>query len=292
MKFEHEWIQATLDGIDVVNTRNAYKHGIVMFWKWYINQGQPDLTLHVMNRFKRFMQDNNFATKTIGIALSAIKLALDTNARPEETKERLDLQDIRQRLTIKTVKSDNYSVRLSVEERDKILATCPCNLMGKRDLAVLTLLFYGGLRRGEIAKLDLKDYDNIHGMLFIREAKHHKDRAIPLHPLVISRIEAWLEIREQIATCSGLFVNVERKSKGMQLSGMNVYNIMTKYCNEAGIAHYHPHDCRSTYITMLHDNHVPVGDIQALAGHSNAQTTMSYVRIDFNNLRKAILTLE
>ena len=292
MKFEHEWIQNTLDSIDTEGTRIAYNKGFVRFWKWYSGEGEPDLTIHVINRFKRFLQNKGYAASTIAIDLCSIKLALHVNARPNDCGDRLDLQDIRQLATIKKVKSDSNAVPLSIEERDKVLAACPPTLIGIRDLAVLTVLFYVGLRRGEVEKLDLKDYDQVHNQFVIREAKHHKTRKLPLHPLVVERINAWLEIREALATCEALFVNVhQKKTTGKRLRGGNIYWILSNYCEEAGIAHYHPHDCRSTHITLLHDNGIPVGDIQTLAGHSNAGTTIAYVKVNMNNLRKAVLTL-
>lgn len=291
MKFEHEWIQDTLDSIDVNGTRLAYEKGLTSFWDWYKGQGEPKLTLNVGNRFKRFLQKKGYSTSTISVFISSLKLALDTNARPTDLADRLDLQDISQKLSIKRVKSDNYSVKLSIEERDKLFATCPPTLKGKRDLAVLTLIFYAGLRRGEIAKLNLDDFDPLHGMLFIREAKHHKDRAMPLHPLAISRINEWLAVRDTVATCEALFVSVQKQPKGNRFTGANIHKVMGFACINAGIPHYHPHDGRATYITMLHDNGVPIGDIQTLAGHSNSNTTLGYVRVDFNKLRQAVLTL-
>lgn len=292
MKFEHVWIQDTLDGIDVENTRVAYTKGLVMFWAWYEEQNKPNLNLNTMNRFKRFLQNKGYATSTIAIYLASVDMALKNNARPSDVIDRLDLQDIEQKLTIKRVKSDNYAVSMSGEERDKILAACSSTLIGIRDLAVLTMLFYQGFRRGEVAKLDLKNYDPNNNMLFIREGKHHKNRAVPLHPLVKERVNTWLSIRGCVAKCEAVFVSVQKRTKGQRLTGHNVYRILNKHCIKASVAPYHPHDCRSTYITMLHNNGVNIGDIQALAGHSRADTTLGYVKHDFNKLRDATLTLK
>lgn len=291
MKFEYGWIQDTLDSIDVENTRRAYNQGLVKFWEWYGEHGQPNLNLNTMNRFKRFLQDYGYNTSTIAIDIASIKLALNINARPVDLADRLDLQDIERKLSIKKVKSDNYAVSLTEEERDKILDSCPLTILGIRDLAILTILFYQGFRRGEVIKLDLKDYDHEHDMLFIREGKHHKNRAVPLHPLVKERVNEWLTYRGNVAKSEALFVSVKQKKKGQRLTGGNIYDIMNRYCQKAGVTPYHPHDCRSTYITMLHNNGVGVGDIQVLAGHSSADTTLGYVKHDFRKLRKSILTL-
>lgn len=291
MKFEHGWIQDTLDSIDTAKTRYSYGYGLRDFWKWYVDQGNPDLTQNVLNRYKRSLQDKGHCTSTIAVYLCSVKLAIDINARSNDMSERLDLQDIKQRVSIKKIKSDNYSTTLTIEERDKLFATCKPNRRGVRNLAVLTLIFYAGLRRDEIEKLKLKDYDSSRELLFIRQAKHHKSRVLPLHPLSVERINDWLEMRGSPPNCDALFLNVT-KGPPKGLTGSNVYGIMVSSCMKANIARYHPHDGRATYITMLHDNGVPIGDIQTLAGHTHADTTLGYVKTNFDKLRKAVLTLK
>lgn len=291
MKFDYGWIQDTLDSLDSEKTRYAYGYGLHDFWDWYVGQGKPDLTQNILNRYKRFLQNEGRSTSTIAVYLCSVKLAIDTNARSIDMSERLDLQDIKQRVSIKKIKSDNYSTTLTVDERDKLFATCKPNRRGKRNLAVLTVIFYAGLRRDEIEKLNLRDFDSSHELLFIRQAKHHKSRVIPLHPLALERIKDWLEVRGAY-DCEALFLNINENTKGQRLTGSSIYNIMTTGCAKANIPRYHPHDGRATYITMLHDNGVNIGDIQALAGHTSADTTLGYVKTDFNKLRQAVLTLK
>lgn len=289
MKFKHEWIQETLDGLDAPKSRRTYHVGLRDFWGWYTAQGEPDLSVHALNRYKRDLENRRKSNSTISVYICAVKFAIDLNARAIEIGDRLDLQDIKQRITVKKIKPDNYSIALSVKERDKLFATCNQSPKGRRDLAILHLIFYAGLRGGEISQLNLSDYDSHHAMLFIRQAKHSKSRALPLHALVTEHLDKWLELRDQ-ASHNGLFINMNFM-KG-RLSGTAIYAIVTGRCRMAGLPHYHPHDGRATYITMLHDNGVNIGDIQSLAGHTNANTTLGYVKTDFDRLRQAVSTIK
>lgn len=291
MKFQHEWIQTTLDAIDVDGTRTRYEQALNFFWAWYIKANQPELSVHVLNRYKRFLQKQGYASSTIGVGISSIKRALMVNMRPVTISDRLDLQDM-QALKVRQVKSANYSVSITAEERDKIIATF--NFLtpkGIRNIAMFALLFYAGLRRGEISNLNVDDYDPIKGMLFIREAKGNKNKAIPLHPFVIEKLDAWLRVRQ--SESEAMFIKmINVAGKGERLKAGYIYILMITACQKAGLPHYHPHDGRTTFVTMLHDNGVPIGDIQKLVGHANPATTMGYVRTDYNKLRNSVLKLK
>lgn len=61
-------------------------------------------------------------------------------------------------------------------------------------LAVV-LLYTTGLRRGELLRLTVGDYDSQQGTLLVRASKFHKSRLLPLHPDVIQEIEHYLQAR-------------------------------------------------------------------------------------------------
>ena len=62
----------------------------------------------------------------------------------------------------------------------------------------LTLLYTAGLRRGELTKLTVGDYNSIEHTLLIRESKFHKSRLLPLSP------DAWFEIDAALKKRRGL----------------------------------------------------------------------------------------
>jgi site-specific recombinase XerD len=59
----------------------------------------------------------------------------------------------------------------------------------------LLLLFCCGLRRGELLRLKLGDFDRSQRLLRIVETKFHKSRLVPLDPTVASRLEHYLQER-------------------------------------------------------------------------------------------------
>jgi len=78
----------------------------------------------------------------------------------------------------------------------------------------LVLLYTTGLRRGELVRLTVGDYDPIEGTLLIRESKFHKSRLLPLSCDGRCQVESYLrnrsELRLPIAVDSPLLWNRKR----------------------------------------------------------------------------------
>ena len=61
----------------------------------------------------------------------------------------------------------------------------------------IVLLYTTGLRRGELTRLIIKDYDAQAQTLLVRESKFHKSRYLPLSPSTSQEIDRYLQVREQ-----------------------------------------------------------------------------------------------
>jgi len=63
-----------------------------------------------------------------------------------------------------------------------------------RDHAILALLAYGGLRRGEVMAADVGDYSREAPSLMVH-GKGNKDRVVPLHAVAQGALDAYLATR-------------------------------------------------------------------------------------------------
>lgn len=59
----------------------------------------------------------------------------------------------------------------------------------------LVLLYTSGLRRGELVRLTLGDYDPVEHVLSVRDSKFHKSRMVPLSTDAVTEIERYLDDR-------------------------------------------------------------------------------------------------
>ena len=91
---------------------------------------------------------------------------------------------------------------LSPEEVDRLLKACDGRLLGLRDRALLMTLYYQGLGRSEVSKLNYRDLTTKPGLLTIREAKNNDYAEIRMSPEALQCIEEYPAILNQILNYS------------------------------------------------------------------------------------------
>jgi integrase/recombinase XerC len=160
---------------------------------------------------------------------------------------------------------------------------------GKRDRAVLELLYGSGLRVGELAALALGDLD-LPGASARVLGKGSKERLVPLGRKSIEAIRAWLAVRAELAhpktgaldPCA-LFVS----ARGARLGVRAVQVLVQRFgALGAGRADLHPHALRHTAATHLLDGGADLRAIQELLGHASLSTTQRYTHVSMEHLLK------
>lgn len=167
-------------------------------------------------------------------------------------------------------------------------------IRGVRDTAILAAMLGGGLRRGEIVALDLRDYKRLvvgdedrHAahVLTVRNGKGHKNREAPLLTRADAAIRDWIEVRGDWAGPLFTHIGVGNHPTNQRITPNGVYLMVRRAARKAGIKHIGPHDLRRTYITALLAAEVDVLFVRKAAGHSDANTTARY---DYRQQREMI----
>ncbi len=151
--------------------------------------------------------------------------------------------------------------------------------------ALLSLLLFAGLRRGEAAAITLSDLDLAHGQLLVR-GKGSKQRVVPLAPPVVRAIQEYLASRPH-SDAPHLFVS---RANGRPFAGRVVNRMLARVLQEAGIqdGHITPHCLRRTFATQLIRQGVDVKTVQELLGHADLQTTARYLTSDTRAKQAAV----
>ncbi len=178
---------------------------------------------------------------------------------------------------------------LSGSEIAALMDTCTNDptAVGVRDAAMLAILMVG-LRRSEVVKLDLKDFNHRTRALTIRGAKGRKERMNYLPVAAVMAVEDWLVIRGK---APGPLLYPLDKAKRIITRRMSEQGVMTalqRRGKKAGIAPFSPHDLRRTFISDLLDAGADIVTVSQLAGHANPSTTSRYDRRGEAAKRKAI----
>ncbi|MDP9349972.1 MAG: tyrosine-type recombinase/integrase, partial [Chloroflexota bacterium] len=140
---------------------------------------------------------------------------------------------------------------------------------GVRDVAMLGVLYIGGIRRAELAGLQLSDYIVEPPTLKVR-GKGNKHRAVPLTGAAAAAVDDWLRIRGDFA--GALFVPLSQRGEvaGTSMTGRAISKMLLKRVGQAGVEHLSPHDMRRTFIVMCtkcgHENVVDRREIERRSG--------------------------
>jgi integrase/recombinase XerC len=161
--------------------------------------------------------------------------------------------------------------------------------LGKRDRAVLELLYGSGLRVSELAALAIGDLD-LPGASARVLGKGSKERLVPLGRKSIAAIHDWLAVRGELAhpktgalDPSALFVS----ARGARLNVRAVQLLVQRFgALGAGRADLHPHALRHTAATHLLDGGADLRAIQEFLGHASLSTTQRYTHVSMEHLMK------
>jgi integrase/recombinase XerC len=168
---------------------------------------------------------------------------------------------------------------LKVEEMEEVIrAPDLTTRLGRRDRALLELLYASGLRVSEAVGLDLKDLDLKKGWVRVL-GKGSKERMVPFGPPAAEALEAYLE--DRAARSGALFLNYQ----GSRLTSRSVARILAKNLLKAAVAKdLSPHGLRHSFATHLLAAGADLRTIQELLGHSSLSTTQRYTHVDLGAL--------
>lgn len=157
-----------------------------------------------------------------------------------------------------------------------------------RDAALLAVLYGGGLRRAELAGLDLHQWNGADGSLTVI-GKGNKERIIYLSAAGARLVARWLEIRGGAA--GPLFLPVASKRRSAftdrRMTPQAVLYILQRRADLAKVAKFSPHDLRRSFISTLLDAGADIVTVQRMVGHSKVETTARYDRRPEQVKRKA-----
>ena len=186
---------------------------------------------------------------------------------------------------------EHLPVVLSVEEVDRIISAAdPSTCDGQRNRAILETLYSCGLRVSELIELRLSNIYEEEGYISVF-GKGRKQRIVPIAESALREIRNSLAFRYELDVKHGFEDYVFLNRFGRKLSRIMVFNIVKRYCAEAGVTkEISPHTFRHTFATHLLEGGANLRAIQMMLGHEQISTTEIYTKVDKQMLREEILT--
>jgi integrase/recombinase XerD len=165
-----------------------------------------------------------------------------------------------------------------------LFEACGTTAAGKRDAALLALLFGCGLRRAEAVSLDRPDYDRRTGALTVKRGKGRKARIVYAPAGARAALKAWLlerGRRPRPGVKTGPLLT--RVTKGgavtlQRITSQAAYLRVQGLAKRARLGSVSPHDLRRSFVSSLLDAGADLSAVQQSAGHSSINTTARYDR--------------
>ena len=164
----------------------------------------------------------------------------------------------------------------SQEEIAAIMAACDNGtLIGKRDAAVIALMYVAGLRPTELSGLKLGDYKD--RKLVIR-GKYNMQRTLYIEGGALEALEDWLAVRGRIAgPLFPAFTSTDSFHLGRKMKSQTLSHILTARGESAGVEGITPSDLRQSFIKHLLEVGIDIVSVGELAGIKDIRAIARYV---------------
>ena len=168
--------------------------------------------------------------------------------------------------------------------------------LGRRDDALLRLLYNTGMRAQELVDLDV-NHLRFSRPYYVRiRGKGRRERTCPLWQETVAAVKRYLETRSVgWNEAVPLFLNAE----GNRLSRFGLRYLIARRIAEAAKScpalltkRITPHTWRHTTALHLLQSNVDLSMIRSWLSHASIQTTSEYVEIDLDIKRKTLLSCE
>ncbi len=265
-----------------------------------------------VERFSRWMHSKRYSTNTIKTYTDSLKSFLSHfNEKPfsEISNEDVisynndyilanDLSPSFQNQIVSAIKlffsaCQDTSIEIDKIHRPKRFKLLP-NVLSKQEVkrilnahgnikhrAMLSLIYSCGLRSSELLSLTPQDIDSQRNLVFIRQAKGHKDRIVPLSPKILELLREYYQFYKPKKY---LF---EGNGDGKQYDARSLQFVIKFAANKAGIGKpVTLHWLRHSYATHLLESGTDLRYIQELLGHNSSKTTEIYTHVSTKNLQQ------
>jgi len=148
-------------------------------------------------------------------------------------------------------------------------------------ILILSLLYGTGIRRGELERLKLDNWDREKGLLKIDGKKTGQERYIPLPELAFKCLENYLPKRHNILSKfkkqeeQHLLIN----GQGSPLKGIRMWTMIRKLSKKANVPLVSLHQFRHTCASDMLDEGIGLPEVQQVLGHASIYSTYRYTQI-------------
>jgi integrase/recombinase XerD len=158
--------------------------------------------------------------------------------------------------------------------------------LGRRDRALLEMLYSAGLRVSEVITLRQANLDLDANCVRV-VGKGSRERVVPLGSHARRRLDDYLSLsRPVLASGKRPYAEIFLSQRGARLSRQAVWRLLKHHLRQACLdSRVSPHSLRHAFATHLLDGGADLRAVQAMLGHADVATTQIYTHVAPRRLR-------
>ena len=262
------------------NTLDAYRRDLKLIVNWSEQQSLLFLDADDMSDFINFLFDTGKSEKSVARCISTLKRFFQFcyQSKLISSNPTNILKSAKIIKSIPSVISEEDVVKL-IEEPD--LTT----VLGRRDRAILELMYSSGLRVSELVNLECEQINTSAGVVQVT-GKGNKERIIPIGEVAIEYLDLYLT-QSRPSLVKGKWLDALFVSRiGRKMTRQTLWHRVKVLSLEAGItSSLSPHGLRHAFATHLVNHGADLRTVQLLLGHSDLSTTQIYTHVAKQRLK-------
>jgi integrase/recombinase XerD len=250
------------------STITNYTHAVMQYLEFFGDDKWKDADKNIMNDFQqKLIIDRKLLASYQNTLINAIKIFYYVN-----TGSQIDAEWV-----MRPRRAKRLPDILSQEDIRMLLHS----IKNEKHRLMLSLIYSGGLRSGELINLKPADIDSKRGFIIIRAGKGNKDRLVPLSMVLLEKLRTYYKSYKPVKF---LF---EGQIKGEPYSSRSLQMVLKQSLTRAGLSEkYTLHTLRHSYATHLLEKGTNLRVIQELLGHKSSKTTEIYTHVSSTLLSK------
>jgi integrase/recombinase XerD len=157
---------------------------------------------------------------------------------------------------------------------------------GRRDRAMLELLYATGLRVSELVGLELNDV-NLETRVLLARGKGSKERVVPVGAPAAEAVRVYLLTAREALLRGRRSKHLFVTPRGGPLTRQGFAKLLDRCARGAGIRRrISPHKLRHSFATHLLEGGADLRAVQEMLGHADVSTTQIYTHVDRTHVRK------
>jgi len=264
------------------NTAAAYLRGAGKFIAWLSVQESCSVEADTIRSWKAELSEKGYTPATVNAWLAGVKALFAWAA--ERGRLPYNPAALVKGASRKGAKRTHKREALTALEVRRSLALPNTGTQGgARDLAIIALMAYTGVRSVEVHRADLSDLRTQGGrlVLFVQGKGHTEsdDFVVIANPALESALRDWLVVRGQHP--GALFCSLSNRSHGERLSLRALRHLVKANFAQAGVignksTHSLRHTAITAAITAAAKKGLPITSVMSMSRHANVDTLMIY----------------